>query len=373
MAEEKKQGVKGYIDTDVYTESKKRIRHIINTFDKMYVCFSGGKDSLTTLHLVQEVYDDMGITEKVNVIFRDEELIPDDVIAFVDSYYQSGKFNFYYYAVPLKSHKFILGNSYDYIQWDNNREWLRPKPEYAITLPEGDTRVFDQYTMDKFCVEGVNGKVAFVTGIRADESLIRLRSCINKKNENYINATDTPNVKLCKPIYDWTQDDVFLYFYKAGIKYCGIYDMQVINGNALRVSTPLHAESSKQFGKLKTLYPNYYQQLVNLFPEMIVQEKYWKDLDRYATMYQYEHSWNGIIKYINDNMEGHQRQLAVSRVIQCKGMRDSRLKAGKGIENMGGYPIMYVFKTVLAGQYKRVIQPQSNVSKVEKEYEGYEI
>lgn len=73
---------KEYIDTDVYTEAKKRIRHIIETFDSILVCFSGGKDSLAVLCLVEEVYKEMGITRKIKVVFRDEELIPDDVVRF---------------------------------------------------------------------------------------------------------------------------------------------------------------------------------------------------------------------------------------------------------------------------------------------------
>ena len=51
-----------------------------------------------------------GLSGIGSVIFRDEELIPDDVIEFVQSYYHSGEYNFYYYAVPLKSTKFILEN-----------------------------------------------------------------------------------------------------------------------------------------------------------------------------------------------------------------------------------------------------------------------
>ena len=86
------------------------------------MCFSGGKDSLTCLHLVEEVYQERGITDKINVIFRDEELIPDDVINFVDWHYHQPKYNFYYYAVQLKSDKFILGRDYQYIQWDKSRQ-----------------------------------------------------------------------------------------------------------------------------------------------------------------------------------------------------------------------------------------------------------
>jgi 3'-phosphoadenosine 5'-phosphosulfate sulfotransferase (PAPS reductase)/FAD synthetase len=47
---------KEYLDDNVYQRAKKRIVHIINSFDKIFVCFSGGKDSLTVLHLVEEVY-----------------------------------------------------------------------------------------------------------------------------------------------------------------------------------------------------------------------------------------------------------------------------------------------------------------------------
>lgn len=363
--------VKKYIDTNVYDEAKNRIKHIIDTFDKLYVCFSGGKDSLAVLHLVKEVYKELNIKEKINVIFRDEELIPDDVIEFVQSYYHSGEYNFYYYAVPLKSTKFILGKTYEYIQWDNEREWIREKPSFAITLPKGDKRVFDQYSMDAFCVEGVKGKIAFLTGIRADESLVRLNSCVVKKNENYINATKTANVKLCKPIYDWSQDDIFLYFYKNNIKYCGIYDLQILNKDSLRVATPLHAECSKRFGKLKTLYPKFYQQLIDIFPEMLVQEMYWNDLDRYAICYKYPHTWQGIIDYIVDNIEDRkQAKLAIDRVLQCKGTRERKLAKGEGTHNMGGYPLLYVFKCVLAGQYKRAIQPINKASKKDFEYEG---
>lgn len=256
---------KKYIDSDVYTEAKKRIRHVINSFDTILVAFSGGKDSLCTMELVDEVYKEMGITEKVKVFFRDEELIPDDVIDFVKAHAESGRWDFRYYAIPLKSSKFILGNTYDYVQWDKDRQWLRQPPEYAIRLKDGDNRVFSQYDADEFICSNEKGRVAIITGIRADESLARLQSCCVKRNENYINGTTSKRIKLVKPIYDWTERDLFVYFFQHKIKYCEIYDNQMWNGQQLRVATPLHAECSKRFDKLRTLYPKFYQQLVDIF------------------------------------------------------------------------------------------------------------
>ena len=361
---------KKYIDSDVYTEAKKRIKHVINTFDSLLVAFSGGKDSLCVLSLVEEVYKELGITEKVKVFFRDEELIPDDVIDFVKEKAESGRYDFRYYAIPLLSNKFILGKTYEYVQWDKDRRWMRQPPEYAITLPPDKYQVFSQYTADEFICQNEKGRVAILTGIRADESLIRFRSCCVKRNENYINATDNRRIKLVKPIYDWSERDIFIYFCKNNIRYCEIYDKQAINGQGLRVSTPLHAESAKRFYKLRTLYPNFYQQLIDLFPEMIVQEKYWNSYDRESVIYNYEHSFDGIRKYIDENItDKEQAKLAKTKLHHVEIIRKNKLKTASGKNNYGGYPLLYVFKQILNGAYKREIMPKKTPSPKEIEYE----
>jgi len=359
-----------YIDTDVLTEAKKRINHVLNNFDKIFVCFSGGKDSLVVLHLVEQVYKENNISEKINVIFRDEELIPDDVVDFVTEHVKSGKYNFYYYAVRLYSEKFILGKTYQYIQWDNEREWVREKPDFAITDPLD--RVFSQHTMDEFCASGHKGKLAFLNGIRADESILRYQSCLNKKNENYINASGTPNVHLVKPIYDWSEKDVFKFFYDNDIKYCEIYDNQMWARQNLRVSTPFHAEAAKRFDKVKTVYPVFYQQLINIFPEMLMQEKYWGFLDRDLAIEKYPKSWNGIFQYIKENIEDPRlKKLAIKRVLSAKMNRENKIKKNpESIANYGGYPVYYVFKKILKGEFEREIQPQSKLHKKDIEFEN---
>lgn len=362
---------KKYIDKDVYTAAKERINYIIDSFDTVMVCFSGGKDSLVTLSLVEEVYKERGITDKIKVVFRDEELIPDDVINFVIEKYNSGKYDFRYYAIPLLSHKYILGKTEEYIQWDSKRKWLRQPPDFAIKLEPGDNRVFSQFDADGFICQNEPGKVALLVGIRAQESLMRTRGILSKRNLPFIAATETDKVNLCKPIYDWTEDDVFLYFYKTGIKYCPIYDAEMLNGQMLRVATPLHAENAKRIGKLRTLYPVFYQQLVDIFPEVLIQDKYFDEYDRTGIIMKYEHSWKGIRDYIMDEVGESEKPLAWKRVCACRSLRKNLLARGEHKDNLGGYPILYVFKTILAGSFKHSIMPKNKASLQDFTYEGF--
>jgi len=361
-----------YEDRNVYEAALDRIDKIYNSHDEVWVSFSGGKDSLAMLKLVEEYFEKEGFTDKINVIFRDEETINTSVREFVLTFVDNPKYNFKYYATQLESEIYILGEKKKYIQWDENRDWVVPKPDCAITLKG----VYDQYKFDKVLFEKKNRRVCTLVGIRADESLIRFSGITNSKVSYLTKNPALKNATLGKPIYDWKQNDIFKYFYDNDIEYCQVYDMQIFNKDSLRVATVLHAEAAKQLHKVKTLDPELYNNIMNIFPEVDVQARYYKDAvkgnsTKIALLYKEKCNgdyWQAIYRYIEENItDKHQKNEAMKKVSR---VRMTRKNNARDNNVFGGYPALYVFGKVIGGAYKREIQPTGEQKDIYFEYEN---
>ena len=328
-----------------------RLHHIHAAFDDIVILFSGGKDSLVCLYLVKELYRQLGIDRQVKAAFKDDEFVPPDVCEFIERCRGLDWLDLKIYACAMPAGQFIMGMNREYVQWDENREWLRPKPKGAFLGEPG--KLYDQATLDEVMAGEGAGKVALMTGIRADESLMRYRSVVNKLNENYINASSSLKFKMVKPIYDWSLDDVFKYIYDHDIPYCSIYDSQVHGQVNLRVSGPMHAEMAKRMPENARVHPEYYAKIFKIFPDVATQNRYGKSLDLDAATLAISGSWGAIENWIVEHVDEGQALERCLKVLQtCQNMAKRQPQS---------YPLKYVARYFINGQVQsghcRMIPP----------------
>lgn len=267
-------------------------------------------------------------------------------------------------CVPMVKQRVILGKKYRYVEWEEGRPWAHEMPEWAISAKDLDLapgKVLTEHTMDDMAADKFKGKVAFVTGVRAAESLIRFRAVTQKLNENYISKIEgnpRSRVRLCKPIYDWQQMDVLKWLWENEIQWCPVYDYQELARVGLRVSTPLHAGSARKFDTLREVEPDFYQAIVEIFPDMILQERYAKEWDTKALLRPYlKDGFEGVARYIEENIEGD----GSKRTARLR-LKEWQERHRKDPEN---YPVNLLLETIAFGFTKRRLAGVYTNSKAE--------
>lgn len=339
-----------FLNMSCVDAARQRIRHVYDMFDTVCVQFSGGKDSTAALLLAKEIHEERGLGP-VKVIFRDEEMVSPETIAYVEKVRNYDWVDMEWYCLPYPAEVWVLGKRQSILLWGDMSKkenlLIRDMPPWAInathfgldhtkTLPEQ----VDYYTM-----QGKKGNVAFITGVRASESMVRYRSLVQKLHENYI---VTPYklkkgipLKFAKIIYDWNTDDVFKFISEEhGAEYCGYYDLAGITGSNTRVGIPLHSVAIRRIGDVVATEPEFYDRLVECFPHIDAQRRWWPDFDIEKLIDKYaQFGFEGAGMFVDDHMVGEDRKKDARVFI-------SRFRQ-KHIQDSYGYPINWLIRTLL--------------------------
>lgn len=269
---------KVYQDVSCLEAAKHRISETFDTLERLYISFSGGKDSTVMMHLVCQ--EARKRNRKVGVLIIDLEAQYTATITHINQMIEE-------YADCIDLHWFcgelLLRNAVsDYepkwVCWDAEKQdiWVREKPELASDLSQYSFYVPKMEFEELMVIFGswyAQGKTcgAFI-GIRSDESLHRYRAIVSRKDGLMMNGRKwttriAAGVFNVYPIYDWRTEDIWLFHARnQDLGYNKIYDLMTRAGvkfSNQRLCQPFGDDQKKGLWLYQLLEPDTWYKLLN--------------------------------------------------------------------------------------------------------------
>lgn len=264
---------------NVVTAAERRIINVFKNGLPVYMSFSGGKDSLCLSNLVLTLIQQGKINPAQLIVqFIDEEAIfpciEKTVFEWRKKFLLAGA-KFEWYCIEVKHFNCFneLSNDESFICWDSSKQdvWVRQPPPFAIrSHPLLNPRI-DAYQdfLPRLCKDGIT-----IVGIRTAESIQRLLNiaAMTKAGKNCTHK------RQIFPIYDWTNNDVWLYLkqYNVDIPEIYLYLWQSGTGKGqLRVSQFFSVDTAKSLVKMNEYYPDLMERIIRREPNAYLASLYW--------------------------------------------------------------------------------------------------
>ena len=221
----------------VLEASRIRISKTFDDFERIYISFSGGKDSTVMTHLVLD--EAKKRNRKVGLLIIDLEAQYEATIIHIEEMIESYKDNIdlHWFCGELLLRNAVSDFEPKWTCWDENNKdlWVRKKPKLASNLSQYDFYI-PKMEFEEMMVlfgdwySGGDSCAAFI-GIRSDESLHRFRAITSEKKGRTFKDfkwTTKLNKRLFNvyPIYDWKTKDIWVYHFKnPKLEYNKVYDL----------------------------------------------------------------------------------------------------------------------------------------------------
>jgi len=244
---------------DVRTAAQQRIEWTFDNFEKVYLSFSGGKDSAAMLHLVMA--EAIKRERKIGLLFIDWECQLTLTVDYVRDMYvkYADHIEPYWVSLPIKTWNACSQFEPEWTAWDENKRdlWVRDKEPQMISDPKFFPFYYEGMSFEEFVPAfgqwyAQDKLTACFVGIRSDESLNRFRTIARKNKPTYQGKPWTTNcidqVWNVYPIYDWHVYDIWTYLGKEHLPYNRLYDRMFQAGMtppAMRICEPFGDEARK--------------------------------------------------------------------------------------------------------------------------------
>ena len=264
---------------DVVKAAEIRITNVFNNGLPVFMSFSGGKDSLCMAQLVYNLVQRGKINPSQMVVqFIDEEAIFPCIEKTVKNWRKrfilmGAKFEWYCLEVRHYNCFNELSNDESFICWDREKEavWVRKPPSFAIRshpLLKPRVETYQDF-LPRTCQSGIT-----MTGIRTAESVQRLQNIATMTRAG---KTMTAKHQIF-PIYDWTNNDVWLYLLNEHVEIPDIYLYLWQAGTRkgqLRVSQFFSIDTARSLVKMNEYYPDLMERVIRREPNAYLAALYW--------------------------------------------------------------------------------------------------
>ena len=220
---------------DVLTAAERRIAYCFDRFPRVYISFSGGKDSGVMLHLA--ALEARRRSKQLGLLFVDLEGQYRMTIKYIEDMldFYADVLDVYWVALPLNLRNAVSQYEPQWCCWEPGREadWVRPMPDRAISDPAYFPFFRHRMEFEEFVPAfgewySQGEPTACLVGIRADESLNRYRTVANTRKITFNGRAWTTRVQgplyNVYPLYDWRTADIWRYYGKTKLPYNRLYD-----------------------------------------------------------------------------------------------------------------------------------------------------
>jgi len=320
---------------NVYDAANDRIKFIFENFERVYVSFSGGKDSGVMLNLVLDYMRKNGITRKVGVMIMDNEANYEYSLTFMHKIIRTNLdlLEVFWCCLPITLPCTVSSYEIDWKCWgeDDKERWIRPMPQddYIVNLKNHPFDFFKEnmphnefwdyfgewYSQGKSC--------ACLIGIRTSESLNRFRAILNERKEMFQGKCWTkkngPNVFNCYPIYDWETKDIWLANETFEWEYNRLYDIFYRAGvpvGKMRVASPFMSESKSSLNLYRVIDPHVWARLCSRVSGANFVATYGKQINYKSFSLPPNHTWKSYAKFLLDTLPKEVAENFKNRFIQ---------------------------------------------------------
>jgi predicted phosphoadenosine phosphosulfate sulfurtransferase len=281
-----------------YDLAVRRTKYAFDNFDKVVISFSGGKDSTACLNLALEEARRRDRLP-LDVVFFDEETIPPETVEYVQRVAAMPGVNLMWFCLPFHLGNACSRESPEWYIWDeaDREKWVRPLPEQAITQWPTFRRGMGLADFSRTLFGPECGQVAWILGIRTQESMTRFRTiatksgfdCFSVMCEISTEYAETIGLKRQKspnkmpwayklyPIYDWTVEDIWTATHKFGWDYNRVYDVMRACGvppGLARCSPTFGEQTNRGLWKYKVCWPDLWAKMCYRVPGAATAARY---------------------------------------------------------------------------------------------------